>query len=114
MNLQEQIKRILKEETNSMNMILRRLPADKLEKMDDEFNSSLNYMSGVFLKNYKADPDELPLTQFTRMVIVDLVTLLELRRYLPNDVELYEDVIKKLSIRYKKRITSRYKVLKKY
>ena len=35
-NLQEQTKKVLKEETNRINIILRRLPADKIEKMEEE------------------------------------------------------------------------------
>lgn len=48
------------------------------------------------------------------MVIIDLMSLLNVRNHLPNDVEWYDDVLNSLSKHYKKRITSMYNVLKKY
>ena len=113
MNLQEQIRKVLREETSIMKMILRRLPPEKLENMDQEFVHSLNYISKLFLKNFKGNPRKLTEKEFTRMVMIDLITLLGLRQYLPDDVEWYEDVVKGLSEHYEKRISSMYRVLKK-
>jgi hypothetical protein len=112
-NLQEHIRKVLREETNNIKMLLRRLPPEKLEKMDEEFDHALNYISKLFLKNFKANPRKLSEKEFTRMVMIDLITLLELRQYLPDDVEWYEDVTKGLSKHYEKRISSMYRVLKK-
>ena len=47
------------------------------------------------------------------MVIIDLITLLDLRHHLPEDVEWYEDVVKGLTNHYEERMSSMYKVLKK-
>ena len=113
MNLQESIIRILREETNYLRMLSRRLPDYDKEKMDKEFNSSLNYISKIFIRNYKSDSTKLSLHEFTRMIITDLITLLEIRHYFPNDVEWYEDLVKDLSKHYQKRITSMYNVLKR-
>ena len=111
-NLQESIRRILKEETDHLRMMLRRLPSKTVKKMDEEFDSSLNYISKMFIKTYKSDPRKLSEHEFTRMVIIDLMSLLDVRRYLPDD-EWYEDLVKSLSKHYQKRITSMYNVLKR-
>ena len=57
MKLQEHIRKVLREETNIIRKILRRLP---IEKMDYEFKSSLNYVSSVFLRNLKGKSELLP------------------------------------------------------
>ena len=112
-SLQETIRKVLKEETNYTRMLLRRLPTDILNNIDNLFNSSLNYISKMFIKTYKSDPRKLSEHEFTRMVIIDLMSLLDVRNHLPNDVEWYGDVLNGLSEHYKKRITSMYNVLKK-
>ena len=112
MNLQEHIRKVLKEETDHLRMMLRRLPSKTVKKMDEEFDSSLNYISKMFIKTYKSDPRKLSEHEFTRMVIIDLMSLLDVRNHLPNDVEWYDDVLNGLSKHYKKRITSMYNVLK--
>ena len=93
-------------------MLSRRLPDYDKEKMDEEFDLSLNYISKMFIKTYKSDPRKLSEHEFTRMVIIDLMSLLDVRRYLPDD-EWYEDLVKSLSKHYQKRITSMYNVLKR-
>lgn len=110
----ENIRKVLKEETNYTRMLSRRLPTDILNNMDNLFNSSLNYISKMFIKTYKSDPRKLSEHEFTRMVIIDLMSLLNVRNHLPNDVEWYDDLLNSLSKHYKKRITSMYNVLKKY
>ena len=110
----ENIRKVLKEETNYTRMLLRRLPTDILNNIDNLFNSSLNYISKMFIKTYKSDPRKLSEHEFTRMVIIDLMSLLNVRNHLPNDVEWYDDLLNSLSKHYKKRITSMYNVLKKY
>ena len=109
----ENIRKVLKEETNYTRMLLRRLPTDILNNIDNLFNSSLNYISKMFIKTYKSDPRKLSEHEFTRMVIIDLMSLLNVRNHLPNDVEWYDDLLNSLSKHYKKRITSMYNVLKK-
>ena len=71
MNLQEQIRKVLKEETNYVRMMLRRIPSSILEKMDEEFGSSLHYVSKIFIKSFKSDPGLLTEEEFSRMVIMD-------------------------------------------
>lgn len=70
MNLQESIRRILREETKHLNMILRRIDVDELE---EEFRYSLNYISKLFKKN-KTNRH-----QFKKMIITDLISNLLLR-----------------------------------
>jgi len=110
MNLQESIRRILMEETDFMLAIIRRVPK---ERLDEEFKSSLNYISRLFIKNYKSNPRQLSEQKFTRMVVIDLIQMLDLRNILPNDVEWYEDAVKALSNHYNDRISTMYNVLKK-
>ena len=56
MNIQEHIKKVLKEETDYMRMLLRRMPQENIDKMDKEFDSSLNYIGSIFIKSYNSDP----------------------------------------------------------
>jgi len=103
------------QENNIIKTILRRLPSETLDKMDDEFKSSLNYVSSVFLRDLKGRSELLPEKEFKREVIVDLITLLELEYYLPEDVdwfEWYEDAVKFLTKQYDKRMSSMYRTLK--
>ena len=117
MNLQETIRKVLKEESNYIRMMLRRLPPKTLNKMEEEFESSLNYISKIFIKSYKSDPGLLSEQEFSRMVIMDLLTSLSIRRYF-YDTEMSEEIIdgltKHLTKHFQKRITSMYNVLKKW
>jgi|APGre2960657404_1045060.scaffolds.fasta_scaffold05211_5 hypothetical protein len=114
MNLQEQIRKVLKEETNYIRMMLRRIPSRILEKMDEEFGSSLHYVSKIFIKSFKSDPGLLTEEEFSRMVIMDLLTSLSVRQYFYGG-EMSEEIIdglaKQLTKHYQERITSMYNVL---
>ena len=110
MNLQESIRRILREETNFMRIIMRRFPPERLES---EFQDSLNYVSKIFLSSYSADSKKLTKKQFIWMVIQDLIDGIELTRILPADLEWMRDVQNSLTEHYIERITSMYNVLKK-
>ena len=110
MNLQENIRRILKEETNFIRLVLRRVLPERLES---EFEDSLNFISEMFLRNYKANPRKLSEYEFTRMVIIDFMDAIELKRYLPNGVEWHDKILNGLMEQYKDRISSMYNVLKK-
>ena len=112
-NLQESIRRILREETDHLRMMLRRLPTSIARNVEEEFDSSLSYISKMFTKIYKSDTRELSEDEFTRMVIIDFMTMLDARHYLPNDEEWYEDLLNSLAKHYQKRITSMYNALKK-
>ena len=105
MNLQENIRRVLKEETNRMNIILRRVPADKIEKMDEEFTSILNQVSKSFHDGFKygTDPVKLTLSNFKIMVIKSLMRILEVSEYLPEDLSwpiLYSHNVDRIESRY--------------
>ena len=113
MNLQEHIRKVLQEETNYLRMLLRRLPPEALENIDGIFNSSLNYITKIFIKNYKSDPDKLSERDFTRMVITDFISLMEARHYLPDDIQWRDDLTNELTEKYKGRIKSMYRVTKK-
>jgi hypothetical protein len=112
-NIEKHIKKILKEEVDFLRLMYRRLPYSKLQEIDDELRSSLNYISKIFIRNFKSESGKLSEKEFTRMVIVDMMTSLQLRVYLPDDIEWYEGIIDGLSKRYQERISSMYNVLKK-
>ena len=110
MNLQENIRRILREETNFMRILMRRFSQ---ERLDSEFQNSLNYVSKIFLSSYSADSKKLTKKQFIWMVIQDLIDGIELTRILPADLEWMRGVHNSLTEYYIERITSMYNVLKK-
>jgi hypothetical protein len=112
-NLQEHKRRVLQEETNYLRMITRRLPPYQLYDLDKDFRSSLNYISKMFVNQYKAKSSNLSEKEFIRAVIVDLITIIELRRYFPDNVEWYENSVDALSKHYQKRIKQMYKALKR-
>jgi hypothetical protein len=112
-NLQEHKRRVLQEETNYLRMITRRLPPYQLYDLDKDFRSSLNYISKMFVNQYKAKSSNLSEKEFIRAVIVDLISIIELRRYFPDNVEWYENSVDALSKHYKKRIIQMYKALKR-
>ena len=109
MNLQENIRRILREETNFVRILMRRFSQ---ERLDSEFQNSLNYVSKIFLSSYSADSKKLTKKQFIWMVIQDLIDGIELTRILPDGFQ-YEMVDTILTEYYIERITSMYNVLKK-
>jgi len=118
MNLQEHIRKVLQEETNYLRMLLRRLPTEALENIDGVFNSSLNYITKIFIKTYKSDPNKLSERDFARMVITDFISLMEVkhtfaRHYLPDDIQWSNDLTNELTEKYKGRIKSMYRVTKK-
>lgn len=103
--LQESIRRILKEETNRMNAILRRVPADKIERMDEEFISILNQASRSFQDGFKygTDPKKLTLSNFKMVVLKSLMRMLEIKNYLPEDLGwpiLYAHYVDRIESRY--------------
>jgi hypothetical protein len=110
MNLQEQTKKVLKEETNRINIILRRLPADKIEKMEEEFTSILNQASESFQDKFKYGTDPLipTLFNFKILVLKSLMIMLEIKNYLPEDL-----AWPILYAHYVDRIESRYEEIKK-
>ena len=114
----ENIRKVLKEETNYTRMLLRRLPTDILNNIDNLFNSSLNYISKIFIKSYNSDPNKLSEREFIRRVIEDFLSITGARHYLPDqESDEYTEWIKtltnELTNKYKDKIKSMYRVLKK-
>jgi hypothetical protein len=112
-NIQEHIRKVLQEETNYLRMLLRRLPTETLEKVEKEFDSSLNYVSKIFIKKYKSDPNRVSEHQFAKLVIIDFINMMSVRHYLPDDIEWKDDLTNELIEKYKDRIKSMYRVLSK-
>ena len=111
MNLQEHIRRVIKEETNSMNIILRRVPPKISKRIDDEFISILNHTSRSFQDGFKygTNPKKLTLSNFKIVILKSLITGLKLNDYLPEDL-----TWSILYAHYVDRIESRYEDIEKY
>ena len=88
MNLQEHIIRILREETNHIRTIIRRIPVDKAERMDEEFISILDQASRSFQDGFRygTNPEKLTGGKFIMVVLKSLMNGLRLRDYLPDDI----------------------------
>jgi hypothetical protein len=117
-SLQETIRKVLKEETNYTRMLLRRLPTDILNNIDNLFNSSLNNISKIFIKSYNSDPNKLSEREFIRRVIEDFLSITGARHYLPDQesdeyTQWSKTLTNELTNKYKDKIKSMYRVLKK-
>ena len=110
MNLQESIIRILKEETNTLTMILRRVPTDELER---EFEESLDMVSNWFFRFIEKNGDIINLDRFINVAISSTIDGIHYDLYstLPEDVQWYEDVKETLKEYYRDRIKVTYKRL---
>jgi hypothetical protein len=111
MNLQEHIRKVLKEETKGMNIILRRVPPKISERIDDVFISILDQVSRSFQDGFKygTNPKKLTLSNFKIIILKSLITGLKLRDYLPEDLSWSI-----LYAHYVDRIESRYEDIEKY
>jgi hypothetical protein len=105
MKLKESIRRILKEETKLISLILRRVEIDKL---NEEFNESLDHSSDMFFR----DP-EMTLDMFTHIVISMTIDGIhhDIHSRMPEDSQWYNDVFNSLKNYYKKQIKHRYNQL---
>ena len=110
MNLQESIRRVLREETNLIKMILRRVQHDDLER---EFEESLDLASNRFFRFIEEYGDIINLDRFINVAISSTIDGIHYDLYstLPEDVQWYEDVKETLKEYYKDRIKTRYKKL---
>ena len=109
MNLQENIRKVLREETNTLTMILRRVNSDDLER---EFEESLDMASTWFL-NLTFNGLAVNLNRFidvTTSILIDGIHH-DLYSTLPEDVQWYEDVKETLKEYYRDRIKVTYKRL---
>jgi hypothetical protein len=105
MNLQEHIRKVLKEETNGMNIILRRVPPKISKRIDDEFISILDHVSRSFQDGFKygTNPKKLTLSNFKIIILKSLITGLKLTDYLPEDLSwpiLYAHYVDRIESRY--------------
>ena len=105
MSQKETIRRILKEETKLISLILRRVEIDKL---NEEFNESLDHSSDMFFR----DP-EMTLDMFTHIVISMTIDGIhyDIHSKTPEDSQWYNDVFNSLKNYYKKQIKHRYNQL---
>ncbi len=110
MNLQETIRRILREESKPILMIRRRVPYDDLER---EFSESLDMSSNMLRNTNKEDGSIMSLNRFIDVTISILMDGIhhELYSNLPEELEWYQKVIESLKNYYKNRIKTRYRKL---
>ena len=117
-NLQESIRRILREETINLTTILRRVSIDDLER---EFEESLDITSNWFFRFIEKNGDiinldgryDLTINRFINVTISNMMDGIhhDLYSTLPEDVQWYEDVKETLKDYYKDRIKFRYEKL---
>ena len=107
MNLQENIRKVLREENSLLPMIRRRVPQDGLER---EFKESLDMASKMLNKAYQTNGDVMSLERFIEMTVSILIDGIHYEIYstTPLDSEWYDDVIKSLKNYYRHRIIVRY------
>ena len=107
MSQKETIRRILKEETKLIPVILRRVEIDKL---NEEFNESLEHTSDMFFR----DP-EMTLDMFTHIVISMTIDGIhyDIHSTTHEDSQWYDDVFNSLKDYYKRQIKHRYNLLSK-
>ena len=109
-NLQETIRRILREESKPTLMIRRRVPYDDLER---EFSESLDMSSNMLRNTNKEDGSIMSLNRFIDVTISILMDGIHYELYstMPEDSQWYGEAIESLKDYYKDRIKSRYKKL---
>ena len=107
MNLQESIKRILREENSLLPMIRRRIPHDDLER---EFIESLDKSSGMLVslsQNGGGIRDNERFEHITISMMMDGIHY-ELHSTTPENSDWYDDVFNNLRDYYRHRINVRY------
>lgn len=110
MNLQETIRRILKEETKLNQMVRRRVPNDDLER---EFNESLDSTSNNVFNLIKNGGGVMILDRFIYITISKLIDGIHYKIYSTTleDSLWYDNVFNSLKDHYKDRIYVRYEKL---
>ena len=110
MNLQESIRKILREETINLTTILRRVHLDELER---EFEESLDITSNWFFRFIEKNGSIINLDRFINFAISSTIDGIhhDLYSTLPEDIQWYEDVKESLKDYYKDRIKTRYEKL---
>ena len=107
MNLQENIRKVLREENSLLPMIRRRVQQDDLER---EFRESLDMASEMLDRSYQANNGVMSLDRFIEMTVSLLIDGIHYEIYstTPLDSEWYDDVIRSLKNYYRHRIIVRY------
>ena len=110
MNLQESIRRILREETKLNPIILRRVRRDDLER---EFEESLDATSKRFFRFIEQYGDIINLDRFKYITVSRLIDGIHYEIYstTPEDSVWYDEVFNSLKDYYTDRIEVRYKKL---
>jgi len=110
MNLQENIRKVLREETINLTTILRRVHPYELER---EFEESLDITSNWFFRFIEKNGSIINLDRFINVAISSTIDGIHYDLYstLPEDVQWYEDVKETLKDYYKDRIKTRYEKL---
>ena len=110
MNLQESIRKVLREETINLTTILRRVHPYELER---EFEESLDMASNWFFRFIEKNGSIINLDRFINVAISSTIDGIHYDLYstLPEDVQWYEDVKETLKDYYKDRIKTRYEKL---
>ena len=110
MNLQENIRKVLREETIDITTILRRVHLDELER---EFEESLDITSNWFFRFIEKNGSIINLDRFINVAISSTIDGIhhDLYSTLPEDIQWYEDVKETLKDYYKDRIKTRYEKL---
>ena len=110
MNLQESIRRILREESKLSLLIRRRVPHDDLER---EFEESLDMSSNMLRNKYNNSGEILSLERFidvTTSILMDGIHY-DIYSTTPNEYQWYDDVVENLKNYFRNRIVNRYRKL---
>ena len=113
MNLQESIRRILREEDNSLiPMIRRRVPHKDLER---EFKEALDRISNSLIRISQDNGNVMDLDGFIDLTISILIDGIHYEIYstMPLESQWYDGVVEGLKNYYKHRISVRYNQLMK-
>jgi hypothetical protein len=104
-NLQEQIRKVLKEETNTANMVFRRVTPNELEQ---EFNESLIFAVRIFNKR-----DTMSLAEFRNYTISNTIDGIHwlIESTTPEDTQWYDNVFYFLKSFFGDRIEEKYNKL---
>jgi predicted ribosome quality control (RQC) complex YloA/Tae2 family protein len=107
MNLQEQIRKVLREETKLIKMILRRVPHDDLER---KFKESLDATSNNLFNLIINGGGVMPLDRFIDITVSRLIDRIHYELYstMPLESQWYDEVKDSLKDYYKDRIEVRY------
>ena len=110
MNLQENIRRILREETHLSTFIRRRVPIDELEQ---EFNEAIIYATDLYKRKYGHLEGSEGLREFRRLTLVVLMDGIHwmLHSTTNEDRNWYQEALDDLELYYKDRIFDEWETI---